>query len=434
MSEGECTIEPRPYQVAGVKRLTGALANYSRGADFSDTGTGKTYKTAMVLRARNAKAIVVCPRGVVTSWELALEQAGVEGHVTTYGLARNGKAPHGRWVTKTKSIKKFAWENVPKNTVLVFDEVQQCKGEKTQNSKILIAARQSGVQTLLLSATPATDPTEMKALGYVLGLFPSVNDWWYWCMRHGCKPGPMGGLIYNHKSNGMRKIYDAIQHITDRVRKEDIPGFPQVDNQLLVIDLPKGETLDEEYRQLLQTLQDEAEEESVEALRIRQMIEHKKLSALKEMAESYVGEGNSVVLFLQYSRSIDILEEQLGDIATVYHGRLNQVDREANKEAFQANTKKIILVQIRAGGLGIGLHDVHGGHSRISLLCATGSADLFYQATGRTPRDGAKSKSIVKMVIAAKTPEMGLRRTLEAKRNSLHDLIDADLIPTLQKA
>jgi superfamily II DNA or RNA helicase len=271
----------------------------------------------------------------------------------------------------------------------------------------------------------------MKALGYVLGLYPSVKDWWFWAMRYGCKPGPMGGLVYDHSSGGMEKIGKQLVPILDKVRTMDVPEFPAVDNQVLIIDLPKGETLDEEYRALLQTLQDEAEEESVEALRIRQMIEHKKLSTLKEMALEYMSEGNSVVIFLQYSRSIDILEEQLGDLFTVYHGRLNFADREANKNNFQSNQKRGILVQIRAGGMGIGFHDIHGGHPRISLLCATGSADLFYQASGRTPRDGAKSKSIVKMVIAAKTPEMGLRKTLEAKCNSLHELTDADLIPSI---
>jgi len=431
MLKGDCSLEPRPYQVAGVDRLANALTEYGRGADFSDAGTGKTFKTAFILRKLGRKALVICPRAVVTAWELVLDEAGIEGTVTTYGLARNEKVPYGRWAVKTKRIQKYVWEGVPKDVVLVFDEVQQCKGEKTLNSKLLTAARQSGVPTLVLSATPATDPTEMKALGYVLGLYPSVKDWWFWAMRHGCKPGPMGGLVYDHSSGGMEKIGKQLVPILDKVRTMDVPEFPAVDNQVLIIDLPKGETLDEEYRALLQTLQDEAEEESVEALRIRQMIEHKKLSTLKEMALEYMSEGNSVVIFLQYSRSIDILEEQLGDLFTVYHGRLNFADREANKNNFQSNQKRGILVQIRAGGMGIGFHDIHGGHPRISLLCATGSADLFYQASGRTPRDGAKSKSIVKMVIAAKTPEMGLRKTLEAKCNSLHELTDADLIPSI---
>jgi superfamily II DNA or RNA helicase len=424
-------ITPRPYQVAGIKKIKSALMSYHRAADFSDAGTGKTIKAALALKDLNRYAIVVCPRAVVSAWELALEQCGVPGEVWTYGLARTEKIPYGRWQVKTKRIKKYIFENVPDDAVLVYDEVQNCKGASTQNSKILIAARQSKIPTLVLSATPAASPAEMKALGYVLGLYPTPSDHYFWALNHGCKKGVMGGLDYYPETGGLERIHHTLAPITDRVRISDIPDFPECDNQVQIIDLPKGKSLDDDYLNLLKELQDEAEEESVAALRIRQQIEHKKLQPIADLAQEDVERGNSVVVFLRYRNSIDTLQEHFGENAVTFHGGLSDKERNRNHELFQSNKKHIILVQIQAGGAGIGFHDLHGERPRRSLLCAVGSANLFYQASGRIPREGAKSKSINRMLIAGNSPEMGLLKVLTENRNALHQLTDADLLPTL---
>ena len=422
------TPKPRAYQEAGIEKLAVALTHYRRAADFSDTGTGKTWKTAFILRGLNRQPIIVCPRIVVPAWEEALALVGVEPlEIITYDLARNGKSRFGRWKKKTKRVKVFEWKDVPADGVLVFDEVQYCKGQKTLNSKLLVAARQSQVPTLVLSATPAKDPTEMKALAYVLGLTRVPSMWWHWALDHGCYPGPMGGLEYAPLSNAMERIHRELEPIMDRVRKDEVPEFPEVDNQIQRIPLPKGETLDKEYHDYLETLKEDADTESVEALRIRQIIEHKKLSAILELCNLYVEGGNSVIVFLQFRKSIETLLKNLPD-ASVICGGIPERERNEMIAAFQENRTHVVLVQLQAGGAGVSLHDLHG-RPRIALLCPTGSATLFYQATGRGHRDGAKSKMINKMLIAKGTREEKLVETLEQNRNSLHQLTDGDLIP-----
>jgi superfamily II DNA or RNA helicase len=59
---------------------------------------------------------------------------------------------------------------VPEGTLLVFDECHTCKSPFSQNSQMLIAAKQQGLPVLMLSATACKDPTEMRSLGFVLGL------------------------------------------------------------------------------------------------------------------------------------------------------------------------------------------------------------------------------------------------------------------------
>ena len=424
-------IEPRPYQIPGIQKIKSALVNYHRAADFSDAGTGKTFKAALALKDLNRYAIVICPRAVVTAWEEALAACGVRGEVWTYGLARTERIPYGRWAVKTKRIKKYAFDNVPNDAVLIYDEVQNCKGPATQNSKLLIAARQSKIPTLVLSATPASSPAEMKALGYVLGLYPTPSDHYFWALNHGCKKGVMGGLEYDPESRRLEKIYHDLEPLTDRVRIADVPGFPECDNQTQIIDLPKGKSLDDDYLELLKSLENDAEEESVASLRLRQQIELKKLQPIADLAKEDMERGNSVVIFLRFHKSIDILKDTLGEDAVTFHGGLSDSERTKNHKLFQDNKRHSIIVQIQAGGAGVGFHDIHGERPRRSLLCAVGSANLFYQASGRIPRDGAKSKSINRMLVAAKSPEMQLLKTLNENRHALHQLTDADLLPSL---
>ena len=60
--------------------------------------------------------------------------------------------------------------HLPKDTLILIDEIHKCKGAFTQNAQLLISLVQQGYRVHGMSATAGEDPTEMRALGYMLGL------------------------------------------------------------------------------------------------------------------------------------------------------------------------------------------------------------------------------------------------------------------------
>jgi hypothetical protein len=86
-----------------------------------------------------------------------------------------------------------------------------------------------------------------------------------------------------------------------------------------------------------------------------------------------------------------------------------------------------MIATIDSGGIGISLHDVHGGAPRIAFICPTYRAVSLRQAMGRVHRAGAKSKAINKLLYDAKTVESKVARSVAAKLRDLDTLNDGDL-------
>jgi len=58
---------------------------------------------------------------------------------------------------------------------VILDEVHKCKGWNSKNSDFLIALRFQNYKTLMLSATAATNPLEMKSFGFATLLHGLTN-------------------------------------------------------------------------------------------------------------------------------------------------------------------------------------------------------------------------------------------------------------------
>ena len=111
---------------------------------------------------------VICPKTVIASWESTFIGQGVtDFKVFNWEKLRTGNT---NWVSRV-GRKGFKWVNLPiKDVILIFDECHKAKGARTLNANMLIAAKKQGYNILMLSATAAEDPREMRALGYALSL------------------------------------------------------------------------------------------------------------------------------------------------------------------------------------------------------------------------------------------------------------------------
>jgi hypothetical protein len=96
-------------------------------------------------------------------------------------------------------------------------------------------------------------------------------------------------------------------------------------------------------------------------------------------------------------------------------------------DSFQNNSKKIIICTIAAGGVGISLHDIHGGHPRMSIISPPWSGILLTQALGRIHRAGSKSPALQRIVYCSCTYEEKVAALIEEKVANISGINDDDV-------
>jgi superfamily II DNA or RNA helicase len=149
--------------------------------------------------------------------------------------------------------------------------------------------------------------------------------------------------------------------------------------------------------------------------------------------EDLYDEGKSVVLFVNFQDTVDAIVKRLEkmkkfkDTIGYIVGGQHHKTRQKDIEDFNADKKRIMVVNIKAGGVGISLHDLNGNHARASIISPNFSAFELVQALGRVWRQGGKTKSFQNIVYAAGTIEEKACHRVQFRMNNLSTLNDADL-------
>lgn len=426
------TIKPYDWQEPDITQLVKLLSENGIAADLSDPGTGKMYKACFVAKFAKLKIAVVCPKSIRAAWAEVAAKVRIEVVlITNYERLRMGATPLGHWYSK----RKFVW-TVPQDCLVVVDECHRAKGHDTQNCRMVMALRDCGVCALLLSATAAENPLEMKALGYVLRLHDG-KDFIPFCKDLGCRPGPFGGHIYKGGPEGLIRLSELIAPRVVRTRIRDLgERFPANQVQTLPLETDEADAIDGVILEELNLLVSGAETELVAGLRARQKAEYLKAKALCQMIQDLVAERRSVAVFVAFRETLKALMPTAARIngegvACAIIGGQSETDRQAAIDAFQDDRARVILCMIQAGGVGLSLHDIHGNYPRVSLICPTFSAIDLKQALGRIHRAGAKSSAQQMIIFAAGTIEEQVRAKVEAKIANIDLLNDGDLALSL---
>jgi SNF2 family DNA or RNA helicase len=414
--------------------------------DPSDVGTGKTVvavKLAAALIAEGRQVFVVCPKSVIPMWYREFAAEGIKPlGVLNYEMLRGGRT---KWVSK-KFKRVITW-HLPAGAVVFFDEVHNCKGAATQNSQLLIAAVHQGYAVHGMSATAAEDPTEMRALGYALGLHSlnSTDDpnklvpWMRWMRRHGCIQDPWRNWKVGRREH-IAPIKKLLYEGADaRAHRLTVAQFPDSfrENRVFVEALDFGDksAIHEAYAENGITPQIvEAFIENgtvggndcvlVDLLRARQLAESYKLPLISAMVEELVGEGHSVPVFLNFRESIQYLQQSLAHLnPQVVQGGQTMAERDAAISSFQADGTRVLLINVAAGGTGVSLHDLNGLHPRVSLISPSFNAKQHLQTLGRIHRNGAKTDAVQKILIAAGTVEEAVMIAIERKITNLNTIL-----------
>ena len=479
-------------QIPVVEEICTVLRRNGSALDGSDMGVGKTYHAGGVIRHLDLPTLVVCPTVAIPGWKSMGTALGTEFDIVGYEVARVGSSPFGRWQyprpknllrsyrctscmiewgidedfppcphhglgihcvslrTKPHKHGKFIWdENI---RLLVFDEIHRCSATNTLQADMLIAARRQRIPTLGLSATVADNPMNLRAIGYLLGLH-NLNDlkdidgrtitpgFYAWAMRHGCRKMPWGGFEFAVGDERKREIqYDIGREIFPRrgvrVRKADIPGFPQTQILAELYDIDQSQKAESLFRAMDEALKSitgsDLDAPVTQFLHARQQLELLKVPIFEELYADAISQGMSVACFVNFRATLEELCKRLKTDCRVdgsQVGAKGARDREKNVQDFLNDRSRVIVATNDAGGIAISLNDIHGNFPRLGLCSLPLSAITARQVFGRLARQGSKSNALYRAILLAGTREERTHKILSGKLDRLDLLQDGDLQP-----
>lgn len=439
-----------PQKSHAVKLLDSLYVN-GVAADLSETGCGKSYVAAWIAKNLNVPVTIIAPKVVLNAWNNVLTEFDIKPHaVINYEKLVRGNSEYLSFKNNCRinGTDDYVF-NLPKNGLVIIDECHRCKGTKSCNSELLIALKKNNYKLLLLSATAATSPLEMKAFGYATTLHNlynfrnfAINSGAYVAKYNWMKFDASSTKSIKAMSNIHTQLFDNFGVASRMTRKMFKNVFP--DNHILPECFDLGvntdkinrvyEVMELELSKLEQKTTNYSEHHFAIMTKARRKIELLKVPAIVESVIDLYEEGISPVIFVNYTDTVFAINNLLQStnskfkdtIAHVVGGQSAKA-RQNDVDDFQSDKKRIMIVNTAAGGVGLSLHDLNGNHPRHTIISPTWSAINMLQIFGRCHRALAKTPVTQKIFFAANTIEQNICRNVKSKLSNLDVLNDNDL-------
>lgn len=415
------------YQLLHLYNLITSFRSNNVIMDGSDTGTGKTFTSIALCKQLNLRPIILCPKIIMGEWERVCGIFGVTPLcIINYEKAKivsNNKYDIGNYVKviKKSNSNDFMW-NVPNNGIIIFDEVHRCKNKNTLNYKLLLAAKKMK-HVLMLSATLTDKHNDFGIFGYMLGLYNNINKGNAWINAklyedsvnvNKTKLSAICASIYPSKGSRMQ-----VSELQDK--------FPQ--NKVVANAYSIGDEEIKQINEYVKNVKDNKYSKNGDYLvlhnKLRQHIELIKVGIMKDLIMDHLDEGFNIVVFLNYTESINKLAE-LCNTKCIVNGETSDDDRKKNIDDFQNGRSKLIICNISIES--INLHDVNGVGRRLSLISPNFSSSQLIQALGRIYRVGSQSACMQKIIFCKDTYEETICNRIKDKLEFVEKLNSNELI------
>ena len=463
-------LEP---QKAHATKLADSLFYNGVAADLSETGTGKTYSAAAIARNFDGPIVVIGPKSILRTWKKVLKQFGKEPEVlVNYELLCRGNTPwlkyrkhpkpaldaankeHRKFHPNEQVAKYFnAVIYFPAGALVILDESHRCKGINSLQAGLLMSLKRQGYKVLMLSATQATSPCDMRAFGYTANLIatPEMKDYKAFCLDAGAEAtGHYGAMVFDETNETARsKMQEVHRHLFDfskigsRLTRDEMGAlFPEHEILCDTYDMgPNSERIQAAYdimeRDIARLEKQTANYSAhvfAQIMKMRRTVETLKVPTLVDMTEDLVDEGKSVIIFVNFTETIETIGARLEqtrrfrdkNLIGYIYGERTQRQRDIDIDALQADQRRVMLVNILCAE-SIGLHDITGRYPRAGLVNPSFSAIKVLQAMGRHHRQGGRSKVYTRFVLADRTYENRIADRISGRLDNLELLLDGDL-------
>ncbi len=480
LNEEEIAKKLLSFQVAHVYQLMEVLRIKNRVIDASDTGTGKTYCAIATCALLNLTPFIICPKSVISNWVNVCKEFGVSYlGVSNYEMLKGGKyytenyekvncpymdinalqitAEVIKKYTKEKeiinkqdiekplddktpepvknNIKQYKREYkfyLPINTLVIFDEAHRCKNWSSQTSSLLVSLSKSNAKIMMLSATLTDKVDCFKPFGIVLNFYSSLDGYRPWIKSKEITYKIKLKDIKDEQSRRLHIIHTAVfPHFGSRLKIAELGDlFPHNNITANAYYLEEHQKVEAVYKEINEEISQLSALEKVSKglgllIRARQRIEMLKVSLFMDLAQEGIDSDYSVAIFVNYLATLEYLCYHM-KVDCIIKGGQTMEERDMMIKNFQDNKKKVIIIMQQAGGVGISLHDIHGGHPRMSIISPSWSGYETRQTLGRIHRAGSKTPAIQKLVYVAQTYEESIAKLIQGKLRTIDALNDGD--------
>ena len=336
-----------------------------------DMGLGKTTSTIIAAIEANAKKVlIICPATLKINWKREIENYSdksvyiAEGKnfniesdyvIINYDIIKNFHDP------KKKTDSQILNSNFD---LVIVDEAHYIKNGSAQRTKLINDLVKKIDRLWLLSGTPMTS----RPMDYfnLLSLVdsPVAKNWMAYAIRYcsGYQFNTGGRKIWNVTgSSNLEELRDRTASTILRRLKEDVLDLP--DKIITPVYLRLKSNLYEEVMGDYYNWYEKNPEESksltvqfTKLTKIRQIIADEKISQTIELAENIIEQGKKVIIFCNFTDSLNKICEHFGKIAVKVDGSMPKPNRQHSVDEFQDNEKiKVFVGNIKAAGVGLTL-------------------------------------------------------------------------------
>jgi len=394
-----------------------------------DMGLGKTTSTIISALETGAKKIlIICPATLKINWKREIENYTDKSIFIAEG--KNFSTEHDFVIINYDIIKNF--HDIKKKSesqinnanfdLVVVDEAHYIKNPQAQRTKLINDIVKKVDRLWLLTGTPMTSrPIDYYNLLSLVDS-PVAKNWMAYVIRY-CsgyqfRVGPRKVWNVMGASN-LEELRDRTSSLLLRRLKEDVLDLPDkiITPVYLRLKSKEYEELMGEYYNWYEKNPEESKSLTVQftkLTKVRQIIADEKTNQTIELAENILEQGKKVIIFCNFTNSLNKICEHFGKSAVKLDGSMSKPERQLAVDQFQENEKITVFVgNIKAAGVGITLTSAEAViMNDLSFLPSDHS-----QAEDRAYRYGQKNNVLVYYPIFENTIEGIIYDILNQKKN-----------------
>lgn len=446
-----------PCQIDCYNTIIKAFKRQYSILNVAPTRSGKTPTTLAVCRALKLIPFIVAPRATENDWEMELNKYGFYDHYFTgyEALAGKGTSLKHKYLTKNEKgyeATPYFRSIVDRGILLIFDEVQCAKNDKTNNNKAchaltkMIVSSSTQSRILVMSATPYDKIEFSKSILKLLGLIQADKMYEYDNKLHDFIFMGYGfhELICHADKIDSSKTTEILDELDRKKTKKNIdhsahklftqvllgayvakiiPNFPtRVDayNGYFKVSPESLSRIKEFEKQLTSVTGYDEKTNTVsekidfgKLIKIIHELEHVKTEILIRLTHAFMQRDSNtkMILYVWHHDTADYLYQQLQMYnPSLINGKININKRADSISVFQQpDTEcRLLIANPVAGGVGLALDDQDGNFPRVILMIPMFHFNTMTQALARTRGMLTKSHSQA-FIIYAKS------QTLEQK-------------------
>lgn len=400
-------------------------------ADFGIVTHNTTSAVVAALESDAKKILIVTPASLKINWKREIEnysdrkilivENGKWGSTFDFYIINFDILKNYHSLEKNKDGTKNSIILKEKFDLVIIDESHQIANPTAMRTKIINDIVDNIEKVWLLTGTPITSrPINFFNLLRIVKS-PLATNWQNYVIRYcaGYQFKVNGKKIWNTSgASNLDELREATKNIMIRRHKEDILDLPSKIISPIFLEL-NNTSYDDDIEEFVKISKENKNKESLSItinrlMGIRKLIAIEKVPITCEIADRVIEQDKKVIIFTNFTSSLDLLHEYFGKKSVILDGRMSSNKRQESVDKFQNDPKiKVFISNIKAGGVGITLTS-----AEVTIM-----NDLSFvpsdhaQAEDRCYRYGQKNNVIIYYPIFDNTIEQIVYNMLNKKKN-----------------